>query len=274
MSASSVRLDTVELPSGPRLRYAASGDPGGAPLVLLHGWPDSWFSYSRVLPLLPPEIFALALDQRGFGESEKPDSNYGVRDFAADVSAFLDALGIARATLVGHSFGSFVARCAAAMAPDRVDGLVLIGTGICAANAVTREVQAALRDLADPVPRDFAREFQAGTIHLPVPDAFFERIVDESLKLPAPLWRLIFDRLLAYDDSAELAKVRAPTLLLWGEQDAIFSRSDQDRFIAARPGTRLTVYTETGHCPNWERPERVALDLDAFVKERRATPTE
>ena len=109
--------------------------------------------------------------------------------------------------------------------------------------------------------------FQASTVHRPVPTEFFERIVAESLKLPPRLWRLAIDRLVEYDDSQQLAKIEAPTLLLWGDRDALFSRADQDHFMATLPAARLTVYEETGHCPNWEVPAQVAADLDAFIRE-------
>ena len=56
-------------------------------------------------------------------------------------------------------------------------------------------------DLQDPVPMEFARDFQASTAYLPLPESFFERIVAESLKLPARLWREVFDGLLAYEDA-------------------------------------------------------------------------
>jgi pimeloyl-ACP methyl ester carboxylesterase len=128
-------------------------------------------------------------------------------------------------------------------------------------------VQAAVRTLADPVPAAFALEFQAGTIHVPVPAAFFDRLIAESLKLPARLWRAVVDGLLAFDDTPDLGRIAAPTLILWGEQDALFPRDDQPRLAAAIPGARLIVYPDTGHCPNWERPERVAADLVAFMDE-------
>jgi pimeloyl-ACP methyl ester carboxylesterase len=62
-----------------------------------------------------------------------------------------------------------------------------------------------------------------------------------------------------------LAVVRTSTLVLWGEHDALFPRSDQERLAATIPDARLTIYQETGHCPNWERPERVAADLQDFL---------
>jgi len=259
------RFATAQLATGPRLNYAEQGR--GEAIVFLHGWPDSWFSFSRVLALLPARYHALAPDQRGFGDSDRPAGGYGIASLADDVRAFLDAVGIERATLVGHSFGSFVARRLALVYPERVARLVLIGSGLAALNPVTREVQTALRELPDPVPAAFAREFQASTVQFPVPEAFFERIIFESMKLPGPLWREVLDNLLAYEDATQLASVAAPTLLLWGAQDALFPREDQERLVAAIPGATLKIYRDTGHCPNWERPEAVAADLCAFMQE-------
>jgi pimeloyl-ACP methyl ester carboxylesterase len=256
---------TVRLATGPRLHYAESGRSDGTPLVLLHGWPDAWFSWSRLMPLLPDRHRVFALDQRGFGDSERPESGYAIDDFASDVAAFLDALSIERAAVVGHSFGSFVARRVAQAHPERVSRLVLIGTGASTRNPVLLEVRAAIEDLPEPVPIEFARAFQSSTIHFPVPDVFFEGMLAHSLKLPARLWREVAAGMLAYDDAPDVARIAAPTLLLWGEQDALFPREDQDRLAATIPGAKLVVYEETGHCPNWERPERVAADLDAFL---------
>jgi pimeloyl-ACP methyl ester carboxylesterase len=265
--ATGTRFANVRLATGPQLHYAEQGDVGGEPIVFLHGWPDSWFTFSRVLPLLPTRVRALVLDQRGFGDSNRPASGYEVDDFAADVAAFLDALAVDRATIVGHSFGSFVARAVAIAYPQRVARLVLIGTGATAANPVTREVQASIRDLSDPVPVAFARDFQASTAYASLPEEFFERVVEESCKLPARLWREVFDHLLTYVDVERWPRIAAPTLLLWGEHDALFPRSDQDRVVASIKGARLRVYEGIGHCPNWECPDLVAADLAAFLQE-------
>ena len=108
----------------------------------------------------------------------------------------LAPLDIKRATLVGHSFGSFVARQAAIAEPQRIAALVLIGTGFTAANPVTRDLQNSLRNLPDPIPVEFARAFQRSTAYRPLPPDFFERIIAESLKLPPRLWRLAIDRLI------------------------------------------------------------------------------
>jgi len=256
----------VRLSTGPELHYAEQGNQDGAPVIFLHGWPDSWFTYSRVLPLLPPDIHAFTPDQRGFGDSDRPEHGYDIDDFAADVLAFMDAMSLTRAAFVGHSFGSFVARALAIAAPARVDRLVLIGTGIANGNAVIDEVRAAMVHLRDPVSDAFAREFQASTAYAPLPEAFFDLIVAESLKLPARVWRAALDGLAAYDDRPQLARITHPTHLLWGDQDALFSRAHQERVLAAIAGSTLTVYEETGHCPNWERPELVAADLAQLLR--------
>jgi non-heme chloroperoxidase len=259
------RTATVPISTGVRLHYVEHGDAGGEVVVFLHGWPDSSFSFSRVLSLLPQRYHAYALDLRGFGRSARPEGGYTIDDLAADVVAFLDAVGVDRATLVGHSMGTFVARRAAQEAPDRVAALVLIGSAESPVNAVTGEVHALIADLPDPVPVEFAREFQASTVHLRLPDSFFEGIVAESAAVPARIWRRTFDGLLAYDDTAELTRIAAPTLLIWGAHDGLFDREQQDRLVGRITDVRLLVYPDTGHCPNWEVPGRVAEDLDAFL---------
>lgn len=260
----------VLLPTGVRMRYVEQG-PATAEgaVVLLHGWPDSAYSFSRITPLLAAAGHrTLAVDQRGFGGSSRPASGYGIDDLAADAVAFLDTLGPGGVTVVGHSMGSFVARRVAQLRPGRVERLVLVGTAPRADNPVLREVAELVRDLPDPVPTAFAREFQAGTIHVPVPEWFFDGLVAESRRAPARVWRDVVDGLLAHDDTDRLGDLAVPTLVLGGEQDTLFAPEQQAALAAAIPGARLSLHPDTGHCPNWERPERVAADVDAFVTGR------
>jgi non-heme chloroperoxidase len=266
-AVSGVRFGTTRIATGPRLHYAERGDSDGQAILFLHGWPDSWFSFSRLLPLLPGRYRTLAPDQRGFGDSDRPDAGYGIDDLASDAAAFLDTLGIERATVVGHSMGTFVARRVAEAHPARVARLVLIGSAFSPVNDVTRDVRASLATLEDPVSMEFARQFQASTVYAPVPPDFFEGLVAESVKLPARLWRAVFDGILAFDDAGRLGGIAAPTLILWGERDALFPREDQHRLAALIPRARLKIYADTGHCPNWERPEQVVADLDVFMQE-------
>src|SRR5688500_10272263 len=162
-----MRFDKARLSTGVRIHYVESGDARGTPVVFVHGWPDSWFSFSRVLPLLPVTLRLIALDQRGFGESDHPDSGYTIPGFAADLVALLDALDIERAVLVGHSYGTFVARRVAIAAPARVAALALIGTGASTKLTGADALQSALRELPDASPGTFARDVQSVPLYRP-----------------------------------------------------------------------------------------------------------
>jgi non-heme chloroperoxidase len=263
------RFATADLATGVRLHYAEQGDPNGEAIILLHGYSDSWFSFSRVLPLLSPEYHALALTERGHGDSDKPECCYTVDDFAADVDAFLDAAGIERATIVGHSGGTLIAARVALNHPQRVSRLVLIGSAITGANnEIMLGLGEEVRALEDPVAPEFAREFQESTIYHPVPDEFLDTAVSESLKLPARVWRDYWEGvILTPDHASRLGEIKALTLILWGEQDAFFPREEQERLARAIPDATFKAYPETGHAVHWERPEQVVRDLEAFMKD-------
>jgi len=261
-----IRFATARLSTGVRVHYAEQGDVYGEPLVFLHGYADSWYSYSRILPLLPARYHAYALSQRGHGDSDRPADGYAVEDLAADVVAFLDAVGVPRATLIGDSSGAITTRRVAEQYPERVARLLLIAAPIrLPISEATLGLQEAIGALEDPVPPDFVRQFQPGTTYVPLPEAFAERVLAESLKLPARVWRLALDGLLEADDSDHLDRVAAPTLLIWGERDRFIPREEQAWLAGAIPHARLAVYPETGHAPHWERPERVVRDLGTFM---------
>jgi len=267
------RFSSVQLASGLRLRYAEWGGGGGRPLVLLHGYLDSWFSFSSLMACMPAGRYhAYAPDQRGHGDSDRPNRGYSMDEYATDAVELLNALGLERATLVGHSMGTFIARRVAELHPERVDRLVLIDSAMSATNAATLEMLAAVRDVHDPIAAELVRDFQSTSTLSPLPVAFFDRIVEETLKLPARVWRSALDGLLAFDDLDELGRIAAPTLVLWGEQDAVFPGLDEQRQLAARiPHARLIAYPDTGHAPQWERPQRVADDIDVFLAAETAT---
>jgi pimeloyl-ACP methyl ester carboxylesterase len=249
-----------------RLRYLEQGDPAGRPAILIHGITDSWFSFSRVLPGLSQAHRVYALDLRGHGDSDRPEAGYTPHDMAGDVLAFMDAMKIERATLVGHSMGSFVAQQAALTAPERIAGLVLIGSASTARNQVMLELQQAIASLPDPVPADFAREFQASTVYQPVPSEFMERVVAESRKVPARVWRAALGGLLETERFTGFGGDPIPALLLWGDRDGIFPPSEQEVLMATLPVASIEVYRETGHTPHWERPDEVVRDLENFLR--------
>ena len=88
----SFEVKSADVGKGVRLEYVEQGDPAGVPVVMLHGVTDSWRSFERVLPHLPPSVRAIAVTQRGHGDSSKPDTGYRTRDFAAGNAELLIAL--------------------------------------------------------------------------------------------------------------------------------------------------------------------------------------
>jgi pimeloyl-ACP methyl ester carboxylesterase/tetratricopeptide (TPR) repeat protein len=261
------RYGDISLETGVRLRYAEQGDENGLPVILLHGYGDSSVSYSRVMPLMDAKYRVFALDQRGHGESDRPESGYKFADFAADVLAFMDAKKIKKAIIVGHSMGSFVAQHIAVNAPERVEKLVLIGSAATVRNDLVGELKKAVDELKDPVPVEFIREFQYGTVYQKPPEDFMNRIIGESQKLPARVWREVMSGMIAADSKSQLGKIKAPTLILWGDREPTFKRAEQDELRTGIPHALFKVYPGIGHCPNWERPEEVVRDLEAFINQ-------
>ncbi len=99
----------------------------GAPLLLLHGWPEFWMTWEPVMERLSGRYRLIAPDLRGFGDSDKPNGPFGPADHAADLLALLDALGIERAGVIGHDVGGAAMQPLARNAPDRVAGLFFFG---------------------------------------------------------------------------------------------------------------------------------------------------
>lgn len=254
----------VQLRSGIRLRYAHQGPVGAPALLLLHGYTDSWFSFSRVLPLLPNGVRVIVPDQRGHGDSDKPDSGYEMDQFADDAVELLDALNIKRAAVAGHSMGSFVAQRLAMRAPLRVSHLILAGS---AATARTEEVfalMAAVEIQLDPIGREFVKKFQLSTIHKPVPGVFLDTVIAESMKMPAKQWKAVLAALLREDWSRQLATIACPSLILWGVQDRVFKGVDQDLLMRGIPLAAMNVYAGIGHAIQWEAPDDFARDVTMF----------
>lgn len=263
---SDVRLASVALPGGPTLRCAEAGDAAGDPVLFLHGYSDHWRSVAPILPLLRPALRVVAPDQRGHGGSERPAGRYDVATLADDAAALLDALGIERAAVVGHSLGSLVAQRLAAAHPERVSRLLLVASAASLVDhPVLRAFAAEVRALPDPLPRPFVERFQRDSTVRPVPDALVAALVDEGCRMPAQVWRAVADGLEAFDGRPDLPRITAPVRLVWGDGDAFFSRADQAALLAGLPAATLLTYTGTGHAPHWEEPARFAQDLLTFL---------
>jgi pimeloyl-ACP methyl ester carboxylesterase len=110
--------------NGIRLHYVSDGD--GPPVMLLHGWPQTWYCWRKVMPLLAERHTVIAPDLRGYGHSDKPPGGYDKRTMAEDVRALARLLGHERLALVGHDRGARVAHRWALDHPDEVERLAVL----------------------------------------------------------------------------------------------------------------------------------------------------
>lgn len=264
-----MQIKTVELPDQVTVPYVDRGDPQGIPVLLIHAVADSWRALELLMVELPDSIRAIALTQRGHGDASRPESGYCPEDFAADIVAFMDALQLEACVMVGASSGGFVIRHVALIAPSRVLALVFLGSPATLRDKpVVRELwESTLSKLTDPIDRRFVRDFLESTLVRPVPRAFLETMEQESLKVPARVWRATMEGLVNDDSLRELHAINVPTLIVWGDEDRIIPRSDQETLAEAIPGSRLMVHAGGGHAFYWEDPVLTASDLVAFIKD-------
>jgi len=261
-----VRLEqqSILVADGLRLPYVAQGDPAGIPVVLLHAYVDSWRSFEPVLAHLPHSIRALVPTQRGHGDADKPTFGYALEQMAADAAAFLHAVELDAAVIVGSSSGGYVAQRFAVDFPQLTRALVLIGSPRSLRDKPA--ILDAVFALEDPVDRAFVREFVAATASRSVPPQFLDAMCDESCKVPAHVWKAALRGLTEAMPPSEGGAIGVPTLIVWGDQDQFLSRGDQERLAASIPRSRFVVYEGVGHIVHWEQPERVAVDIVAFVE--------
>ena len=257
--AATVASKRLELDGG-SIGYLAAGS--GPPLLYLHGgggagtWDQAYAIWARDHHLVVPE-------HPGFGSSDELPEIEGVDDLVYHYLDVMDALRIERAALVGASFGGWIAAELAVQAPQRVAALALLSpVGLrIAAHPIT--------DLFFMPPRD-------------IPAALFADIS----RMPAPPGPPDVDTLLAlYRDQTALARytwapfmcnpklerrlwrVKAPTLVLWPEQDSVVPREHAERYAQLIPQARLQTIADCGHALQRERPEEVAAAVADFLRE-------
>jgi non-heme chloroperoxidase len=269
MPASIAQTKTVRLRNGLDLQYRETGYPAGVALILLHGVTDSLHAWKPFTDALPRQIRAIAITQRGHGDSSKPADGYGSAAFAGDLAAFMDALGLAKAHICGHSMGTWVAQRFAQDYPERVESLTLIcGFASLDGNPAVQEMAGELTRMGDNIDRAFARAFQESTVATPLTPSYLELVVGESMKVPARIWRAAFAAMAA--ERADPSFITCPVLLMAGEKDTIFNDADRRALAANFAAPRELTYPELGHAPHWEQPMRVAHDIARFVSEAAA----
>jgi rifampin ADP-ribosylating transferase len=163
------------------------------------------------------------------------------------------------------SSGGYVAQQVAVANPQRVAGLVLVGS--------PRTLQGRPRfadevdQLLDPVPESWVRDSLAWFPRFhDVPQSYIDDRVRDGARTPAHVWRETFDGLCAALPPTDTGTITCRTLIVWGDRDELLSREQQEDLANAIPDSQLVAYENTGHLVLWEQPDKVARDLTAFVE--------
>jgi len=264
----------VALPNGISLAYVDIG-PRDAPVVLLiHGYTSNARGWVPLLPHLDQSRRYLIPDLRGHGQSSKPDCCYDRTTFAYDLRLLLDTLHVERANVVGTSLGSLIAQAFAENWPERTHRLVLqssSGGPLAAcesepAGAAVFDLRSAILALQDPIDPDsqFMIAWYASTV--PVDAEFLRRQRRDAAAIPVRTWLAILDQGLNLRDlQADLPRIRAPTLLIWGGKDNLFGARDRCSLRAALPLAEVRLFEGLGHNPYWEDPQAVASVINAVL---------
>lgn len=271
--------------NGIRQHYLDAGQ--GAPVVLLHGFPETNFAWRFQIPVLAEKYRVIAPDLRGYGETDKPAGGYDKRNMARDLRELLRALGIEKIALVGHDRGARVATRFAKDCPEMVDRLVVMDN--VPTRIVAREFNAAVAKsywffIFNQVP-DLPEALIAGREDLWLRHLFSDwcynplaidgeafRTYVEAYRRPGALRGAMSDYRANAEDVAQDkvdadVKIACPTLSLWGadfhavgkmfDMAAIWSEMASD--------LRAVPIPECGHLPQEEQPERVNAELIDFL---------
>jgi pimeloyl-ACP methyl ester carboxylesterase len=249
----------------------------GPPVVLLHGFPDTKRLWSKQVPALVDAGFRVIVpDQRGYGASDKPGEveAYSIPFLAIDVTAILDHLGVERAHVVGHDWGSAVAWATASFAPERVDHLVAMSVGHPSAFGSVGMAQREkswymllfqFREIAEQwLTMDRWANFREWSKH-PDADAVISDLERDHSLTPGLDWyraNLSPESLVA--PPLELPAIQAPTMGLWSSGDfALLEEQMTGSSKYCANGFRYERVEGPGHWMQWEAPDAVnALLLD------------
>ncbi len=266
---------SILLPNGESLAYIDRGDKSGPAVVLIHGYTDSARDWVPMLPYVSPRRRLILVDIRGHGQSSKPECCYTRLDFAYDIKLLLDAIGVRKADIAGHSLGSIIAQTFAEYWPDRTAHVVLISsTGGTPPGAAKRAPQfdfaAEIRKLEEPIEADSPFMMAWWDSPTPVDPDFIRRQRKDAAAIPLRVWLAVLDQGLRADDAyadlqGTLPRLKAPTLLIWGSKDPIMEEAARRSLRDGLPHARVKIFDGLGHNPFWEDPRGVAGAVDAFL---------
>ncbi len=252
-----------------RLGYDEAGRGNGPPVLFLHGFPHNRGLWSAQLAGLSAQSHCISLDLRGFGESSVAPP-YSMDQYADDVAAFMDKLGIDRAIICGLSMGGYVAFAMWRRHQPRVHALILADTRAAPDSDEGREKRRSMAQLA----RD------RGSVA--VADAMMPTMVGERTREAAPhvvnsVYRMLTSANVAGivgaleamrerpDSTPTLSTIDVLTLIVVGEDDVLTPVADAETMHRAIYGSRLQVIGRAGHVSNMERPAAFNHVLGEFL---------
>jgi pimeloyl-ACP methyl ester carboxylesterase len=259
--------------AGVRLCVRISGPEGAPVVVLLHGFGSSLQTWDAWAASLAGHFRVIRYDLPGFGlTGTDPTGDYSVARGVAVLTALLDELHVARASLVGNSMGGMLAWQFAAAHPDRVDKLVLVSPDGFASPGFeygkAPDVPLLLSALPYTLPRFMLRMSLAPAFADPahLTDALVTRYWD-MMRAPG-VRRSIAPRTaqtILVEPGPVLARVKAAALLLWGERDGMIPIANSADYIKDMPNARLVKLPGVGHVPQEEAPEESLLPVIDFL---------
>ena len=271
-------IDTGEL----RLHAVIGGE--GPPLLLVHGWPETWYAWRLLMPALARDFEVIAVDQRGIGLSDKPQDGYDTGTLAQDLVALMDALGHERFAVVGHDTGFAISYALAADHPDRVDRVALaeIPGPPGAAPPPPLFVPAPLNDRLWHIPFNrveklpeqlitgredayFGYEFaiQGGTLPDEVVD-YYVRILSEPGVLTGSLgFYRAFDTTVAQNVERKNRRLAMPVLAIGGA--ASYGEHVAEAMQIVADDVQSVVIPDTGHWVAEEAPDKMLAALAEFL---------
>ena len=254
--------------------------PGGRPLLLVHGFGGAKEDFGDGVELLAGEGWhVLAPDLRGHGGSDHPEGrgSYSLELFADDVEALLAAVGWERFVLVGHSMGGMVAQLVALRAPERLAGLVLMGTSHAAPEAISPGLVDLGRQIVDQggmellvaVQRQMEDDLGTPSHRRLLAERPGYREFNEAKTLASSpdMWLALVDEMFRQPDRLErLAELEVPTLVLVGVEDESFLGPCR-RLAEAMPNARLVVFPDAGPLPQLEPADACWSALRRFLED-------
>ncbi|HEY8645132.1 MAG TPA: alpha/beta fold hydrolase [Gaiellaceae bacterium] len=250
------------------MRIAWEERGNGAPLLLIQGLGYGRWSWDPVVPALAERYRVLWFDNRGIGDSDKPEGPYTARLMAADALQVLDEAGIERAHVLGASLGGMIAQEVAAGTPERVDKLVLCCTTPGGAASVPMpDVTVQLFAEAQTLAPDVAlRRFVVNALGAEPADELVEELYQRRLANPPDPagWQAQAAAGLMFEGID--AAIGAPTLVLTGTEDNVVDHRNADVIAARIPGARVERFSGAGHLFFWEQPDEFVRIISEFLQ--------